>query len=155
MSDDKKDVAGVIAFPPLIYGAPLALAVAFDRLFNSKRLPVAARFLSLGFFVAGASTVASAFVALKRAGTYIDVNEETTAIVEDGPYAYTRNPICLGLTFGYIGVSLAARTALPLAILPGVLWVMNAGVIEREERYLERKFGKTYRAYRDRVPRWV
>jgi len=155
MKNDQKDVAGVIAFPPLIYGAPLLLALGLDRRIASRRLPIAARFLSLGFFVASASIAVPAFMAFKRAGTNVDVNAETTAIVEDGPYAYTRNPLYLGLTLGYIGISLAARATLPLAMLPAVLWVMNAGVIEREERYLERKFGKTYRTYRDRVPRWI
>jgi protein-S-isoprenylcysteine O-methyltransferase Ste14 len=36
-----------------------------------------------------------------------------------------------------------------------LLWVINVGVIAREERYLERKFGDAYRAYKVRVRRWV
>src|SRR5690242_20840031 len=46
----------------------------------------------------------------------------------------TRNPIYLGLTAGYVGVALAARSTFPLAVLPAVLWLMHAGVIVREER---------------------
>ncbi len=155
MSETEPDVAGVIAFPPLIYGVPLAITLVLDRLVASNRLPTAARFLSLGFFVAGASTVVSAFASLNKAGTKADPFAETTAIVENGPFAYTRNPLYLGLTLAYIGASLAARATLPLAALPAVLWLMNTGVIEREERYLDRKFGKTYRKYRSRVPRWI
>lgn len=148
------DTAGVIAFPPLIYGLPLAASLLADRLITKKRLPSASRFLSSGFFISAASLAVAGFAEFNKAGTPVDPFEETSALVESGPFAQTRNPLYLGLTLMYVGVALAARAALPLAVLPAVLWLMNAGVIEREERYLERKFGKTYVDYMDRVPRW-
>jgi protein-S-isoprenylcysteine O-methyltransferase Ste14 len=38
-------------------------------------------------------------------------------------------------------------------LLP-LLIALHYGVIQREERYLERKFGDTYRNYRLAVRRW-
>ena len=148
-------MAGVIAFPPLLYGLPLAATIATNYFVTPRRLPKALRFASMGFFIAAASLVAPAFIEMRKAGTSVDVAEETTAVVESGPFEFTRNPIYLGLTLTYIGVSLAARASFPLAALPLVLWMMNTGVIEREEHYLERKFGKAYRRYKNRVPRWL
>ena len=42
-----------------------------------------------------------------------------------------------------------------IVLLPLVLIVMVRGVIAREERYLERKFGAAYREYKARVRRWI
>jgi protein-S-isoprenylcysteine O-methyltransferase Ste14 len=36
-----------------------------------------------------------------------------------------------------------------------VLRLMRRGVIEREERYLERKFGDEYIEYKEGAPRWI
>ncbi len=153
--ENQPETAGVIAFPPLIYAIPLAASVVVDRLLFKRRMPAAAPVLSIGFFAAAAWLVAPGVAEFKKAGTAIDPFEETTALVESGPFAYTRNPLYLGLTMAYVGCALATRAALPLAVLPSVLWLMNVGVIEREERYLQRKFGNAYQQYRERVPRWV
>ncbi len=149
------ETAGVIAFPPLIYGAPLVAGIIADRLLFKRRMPPVARPLSIGFFAAALSLVAPAIREFKEAATPIDPFEETTTLLEAGPFAYTRNPLYLALTLAYAGTALASRAALPLAVLPSVIWLMNVGVIEREERYLERKFGDAYQQYRRRVPRWV
>lgn len=150
----KPDTAGVIALPPLIYGVPLLAGILADRILLKRSLPPVVGLLSAGFFIGAMSLGKSAVPEFKKAGTAIDPFEETTALVETGAYAHTRNPLYLGLTFGYTGVALAARSTLPLTLLPAVLWVMSTGVIEREERYLGRKFGDAYRAYMKRVPRW-
>jgi protein-S-isoprenylcysteine O-methyltransferase Ste14 len=39
--------------------------------------------------------------------------------------------------------------------LVSLLWVINVGVVAREDRNLERKFGDAYRAYKARVRRWL
>jgi protein-S-isoprenylcysteine O-methyltransferase Ste14 len=152
---EERDTAGVIAFPPLIYGVPLAATLVADRLLCKKRLPPAFQVLSLGFFAAAASVVVPSVTHFRKAGTAIDPYEPTTALIESGPFAHTRNPLYLGLTLTYIGIALAFRARLPLRALPLILAVMNSGVIRREERYLERKFGEKYGDYKQRVPRWL
>jgi protein-S-isoprenylcysteine O-methyltransferase Ste14 len=75
--------------------------------------------------------------------------------VTGGPYRFTRNPLYLSLTLIYGGIT-ALANALPAALLlPVVLQVMRRGVIEREERYLEGKFGDEYLNYKARVRRWI
>src|SRR5262249_44808441 len=79
----------------------------------------------------------------------------TTALVVDGIYGRTRNPLYLGGTLVYLGLSVAAGSLWSIVLMVPLLWVINVGVIAREERYLERKFGDVYRAYKRRVRRWV
>jgi protein-S-isoprenylcysteine O-methyltransferase Ste14 len=55
----------------------------------------------------------------------------------------------------YVGITLLVNTVWPLLLLPFVLAVVQRGVIEREERYLEQKFGDKYMSYKSRVRRWL
>ena len=51
----------------------------------------------------------------------------------------------------YVGIAFLADAPWALVPLPLVLLVINNGVIVREERYLERKFGSEYLDYKARA----
>jgi protein-S-isoprenylcysteine O-methyltransferase Ste14 len=85
----------------------------------------------------------------------VDPREATTAVVESGPFRYTRNPAYVAFTVAYLGISLLAGSRWPLLLLPVVLVVVDRGVIHREERYLDARFGSDYSGYRRRVRRWL
>jgi len=79
----------------------------------------------------------------------------TTALVTEGPFRYSRNPIYLALTLLYVGVALLINALwILLLVVPAVL-VLRYGVIAREEAYLTRKFGEAYRQYMAQVRRWL
>jgi len=59
------------------------------------------------------------------------------------------------MTMIYTGIASLANALWALLLLPVALFVMQRGVIEREERYLERKFGEEYLRYKAQVRRWV
>lgn len=90
-----------------------------------------------------------------RAKTPMMPYKATSAIIDSGPFAISRNPLYLAMTVGYVAVSLFFNTAWPLFVLPLVLVVMYRGVIAREELYLEQKFGERYVQYMTRVRRWI
>jgi protein-S-isoprenylcysteine O-methyltransferase Ste14 len=92
---------------------------------------------------------------MRRAGTPVDPREAPTALVQAGPFRYTRNPAYAGWTVLYLGVALLAGSRWALILLPVVLVSVDWGVIRREERYLEDRFGADYREYRRRVRRWL
>ena len=53
-----------------------------------------------------------------------------------------------------VGVSSRTNSLWSKLLLPVALLVTRYGVIEREERYLERVFGEEYLSYRARVRHW-
>jgi len=61
----------------------------------------------------------------------------------------------LGFTLMYVGISALSNALPPLVLLPVVQQLMRRGVIEREERYLENKFGEEYLQYKESVRRWL
>ena len=92
---------------------------------------------------------------MKRAGTNVRPDQPSLAIVTDGPFRFSRNPMYLATTGLYLGITLLVNTPWPLILLSPMLLVLHWGVVRREERYLEAKFGEPYRAYKSRVGRWV
>ncbi len=78
-----------------------------------------------------------------------------SVFVVRGPYRWTRNPMYLGMLALGIGAGLVTDS---LWWLPAtaIFWSwLDRWVVPREECYLERRFGDTYRDYRQRVPRWI
>ena len=55
----------------------------------------------------------------------------------------------------YLGVAVATGSWWPFLLLPLLLVTIQLGVVRREERYLEAKFGQEYRDYKARVSRWL
>jgi protein-S-isoprenylcysteine O-methyltransferase Ste14 len=152
------DVAGVIALPPLIFLGFLAAAAVLDAV---APFPVLAAH-AFPRYLAGAALAAVGFVMIvmgtrrfQAAGTNVPPNLPTTALVVDGIYRRTRNPLYLGATLVYLGLGVGAGSLWAIGLVVPLLWVINTGVIAREERYLERKFGDAYRAYKARARRWV
>jgi protein-S-isoprenylcysteine O-methyltransferase Ste14 len=155
MSSDR-DTAGVLAPPPLIYLAGLGLGLLLDAFLPEASLPAAVRWAPGVLLVVGGVSLMAAFVgALHRAQTNVDPFKPTTAIVTSGPYRFTRNPGYLGMALVFSGISLLAGAPWALLLLFPTMAVIDRGVIVREERYLEDKFGNEYLTYRTRVRRWL
>ena len=78
-----------------------------------------------------------------------------STLVASGPFLVSRNPMYLGILVIGIGAALVAGTWLMWAV-PLVLFVLDHFlIIPFEERSMERTFGATFGAYKNRVRRWV
>ena len=150
------DTAGVIAPPPLIYLGTLGIGFGLDAVIGTGSVPsTVALPVGTATIIAGAGLLASFRRAFQRARTPIDPYAPSQAIVTDGPFRLTRNPAYLGMALTYAGIAIVANAPWALAPLPVAIAVIDRGVIAREERYLERKFGTPYANYKRRVRRWI
>ena len=119
-------------------------------------------FLPSGIAPLGAVLIAAAaalFVMSVRefrgAGTPVPGDRPSTAVVDRGPYRFSRNPIYVAFSLLQLGIATSADSVWLLATLAGAVAVMALVVIPREERYMARKFGDRYLDYKRRVRRWV
>ena len=141
--------------PPFVYLVAIALGVGLQLLVPAPFFPQAFNaglgavlvVLAIALFVASVGK-------FRAAGTAVPANRPTTAIVRTGPYRFSRNPIYLAFSILQLGIAIWVNSLWLLATLVAAVALIHI-VIGREERYLERKFGGEYLAYKASVRRWL
>jgi protein-S-isoprenylcysteine O-methyltransferase Ste14 len=157
MEQNEADNAGVIAHPPFIYLVALAVGLALHFAMPVRFLPAGWVQVAIGLplIAIGFSLAASGSRTMRRAGTPLSPREPSTALAVDGPFRFTRNPLYLSLTLFYVGIAVSLNALLTVLLVAPLLAFVTVGVIKREERYMERKFGQEYLDYKARVRRWI
>ncbi len=151
-----RDNPGVIAPPPLIFLGFLLLGLVLDALWPLAILPDVTQYLlGIVLFGLGIGLSVTCIAHLRRLGTDFRTHKPASTLVTDGPYRVSRNPIYIALSLVHIGIAVAVDSPWMLAMLIPALAVVRIGVIAREERYLEARFGDDYRRYRASVRRWL
>jgi protein-S-isoprenylcysteine O-methyltransferase Ste14 len=154
------DHPGVIARPPRIAYLFLGIGAILGWLRPLPLLPTgspaALRFGVGGGLVAlGLVVMTLAVRAFRKAGTNVETPKPAITLVTDGICTRSRNPMYVALSLLFAGIGVLSDSGwLALLLVPYVA-MLRIGVIAREERYLERKFGALYRAYRAHVRQWL
>jgi protein-S-isoprenylcysteine O-methyltransferase Ste14 len=155
-SDKSDDTVQLVAIPPVVYVGAFGLGLLIHRLRPLTLFPrTAARVIGAVLFLVGYVTADSAILALWRARTDILTRRPTTTLIVTGPFRFTRHPIYVGMTLMYGGAAVLLNTLAPLLLLPALIMFVKRGAIDREEAYLERRFGEAYASYKGRVRRWI
>lgn len=142
--------------PPLIFGGHLISAFVLHWLVPLP-LKLAPSEKAIGFvlLLAGFSLGGLAVRQLVRAHTSPDPHQPTTALVTDGPYRLSRNPIYLGFLGIFLGFTVMFGTLWGLVLTPSLILAVTRAAIRPEEAYLEGKFSGRYSLYRSRVRQWI
>jgi len=158
MTNAALDRAKFIIFPPVIPYSALAIACILQWLVPlgvvenidlDWRIGVGATIV-----VAGLAVMAAGHRALVRHGTNVNPLRPTTALVTDGVFRRTRNPLYVGVSVALCGIALIFALDWMLILIVPACVILRFAVVRREELYLEQKFGDAYRRYRERVPRY-
>jgi protein-S-isoprenylcysteine O-methyltransferase Ste14 len=154
--DEAPDKANVIALPPLIVAVFVLVGFMADWLIQIPGLPLGpSRWLgAILVAIAGANGL-WAKSRMRSKGTPVNPLRPTTAMVTDGPFRFSRNPLYVSLSLLYLGIAILAGSVSLLILAIPLVIVLQKGVIEREERYLEHKFGDEYLRYKKSVRRWI
>ena len=148
--------------PEIIIDAPVLLAIAILFTFALQwfvPLPffpsLPSRVIGTILFLGGFSLGFPALAGMLRGNTSPNPHRPSTALVRDGTYRITRNPMYLGMIISYIGLFIFFQNPWFILFLPFLAWSFNTWVIIPEEEYLEEKFGKEYLDFKARVHRWI
>jgi protein-S-isoprenylcysteine O-methyltransferase Ste14 len=142
--------------PPLVYLSSIVLGLILHLVWPMSLLPrrfggalgLPVILLAIGLFVSAVRT-------FKAAGTPVPGNQTTTAIVQRGPYRFSRNPIYLAFSLLQLGIALWVNSRWLVITLLVAVALMSLVVIPKEERYLEARFTSEYLLYKASVRRWL
>lgn len=155
-STDNTDHPDIIAWPPVIFLTSVGVSGLLHWVIAIRVMKYSLS-LSLGVVLAviAISQALWAVRTMKAAGTNVRPDRPALAIVRGGPYRYTRNPMYLSLCLLQFALGFFLNDWIPVLFVIPLALVLHFGVILREERYLERKFGEEYLALKRQVRRWI
>jgi protein-S-isoprenylcysteine O-methyltransferase Ste14 len=141
--------------PPHYFLIALALMIAIRLLVVAPPLFGAWAWCGVVPLVAGLVIVMTAARQFAHAGTNIVPLTTSTALVVDGMFRWSRNPMYFGLTAMLVGTALLLDRALPWLVVVAFVATLRLHFIRYEERLMEVTFGADYVAYKQRVRRWL
>lgn len=91
----------------------------------------------------------------RQKDTTIKPFQESSYLVKEGIFNYSKNPIYLGMITVLIGLWILEGSLTPLFIIPVFTWLIQELFIKQEEKMLLDKFGESYQEYKATVRRWI
>jgi len=151
--------AGVVGRPILLFPAAVLAGLTLDGLLPVPipipQVDVAAWVVGGALILVGLALFVAGVKSFSRAETPLPTNQPARVLVTTGIYRWTRNPVYLGFFLAYAGIGVAALSPWILFLLFPLVVTIRYGVVGREETYLDRRFGETYRDYKTSVRRWL
>jgi protein-S-isoprenylcysteine O-methyltransferase Ste14 len=146
---------------PMVHPPVVALMFIVIAYFLGRFAPlpfaasVSLRYIGLAMTFVGFLLGIGALIEFKKAHTTLDPHGSARQLVTSGIYRFTRNPIYLGFLLMVIGLPLNSGLYWGIVLAPFYVFMLHRLIIQHEEAYLERKFGKAYTSYMSRVRRWL
>lgn len=141
----------VLAFPQVWLVIFAGLAFLAGRLAPMPTAPVP----GWALVAAGLALMALAAVTMLRAGATVDPTRPPTALVTQGVFRLSRNPIYLGDLLIVAGLCLLWQPLSVLVLVPAFLLVIDRLFIRQEEAWLRARDRAGFEAWAARTRRWL
>jgi len=145
----------ILAPSPLLTLGAFLLGVAVEQMVPSRLLPAIWNW-SLGGVLIGAGGLlfGGALWTMRQHDKHPSHADEPPALITDGPFRYSRNPIYVGHSLAHLGGSFLVDSLWPiLTLVPVCLYLRH--VVRQEEAHLRSRFGEKYEQYCRGVRRWL
>jgi protein-S-isoprenylcysteine O-methyltransferase Ste14 len=93
--------------------------------------------------------------AFHETATTVKPFEESSVLITDGIFRFSRNPMYLGFILMLTGIAFLLRSLFPFIIIPAFAMLITRTYITEEERMLENAFGPQWSAYKRNTRRWL
>jgi protein-S-isoprenylcysteine O-methyltransferase Ste14 len=149
-------VAKRIVYPPMWLVIGIVAIFALNEFLPGPRFTgTASQVLGGVLLVAGLALLILAGGLFKRAGTDMIPFRNVTALVTTGVYAWTRNPMYLGMALVLLGTAVTVGATTALVVPPVFMAIIELRYIRPEEAMLRQLFPDDFPAYCQRVRRWI
>lgn len=150
------DSPGVFVPPPFLFAVAVAAGVLVDgNALDWTHITHPSQLAGLAVALTGFALIGLSLGLFRRFRTRPEPWQPSSALVTSGLYRFSRNPMYLGMALVSGGIALYFESIIAGVLIAIVIAIMDRFVIAREERYLARRFGAEYDAYRLRVRRWL
>lgn len=150
------DSPRVFVPPPLMFAGTLVASLVAEGTLGEIRFEADwTEWLGIALMLLGSLLIGAALGLFQLMGTRAEPWKPASSLVTKGVYRISRNPMYVGMAAAYLGAALFVHSMLAALLLLPLATIIDRVVIAREERYLARRFGADYHAYRGQVRRWL
>ena len=111
--------------------------------------------VGLGLIGLGVLLAFNSIARFVRAKSVVGPFSESTTLITEGFYKYTRNPMYVGMNSFLLGLMLILKNPLNIFFLIIFFFVVRNMFVLKEEVQMEETFGEDYLTYKRKVSRWL
>ena len=109
----------------------------------------------LGLIALGLLLAFNSIARFVRAKTGVVPFSESTTLITEGFYKYTRNPMYVGMNSFLLGLLIILNNPINFIFLIIFFFIVRNLFVIKEELQMEQTFGEDYLSYKGRVRRWL
>lgn len=142
--------------PPTWLLIAIVIMLVFHFLFPVKLvIPRFWNLLGLIPMFLGVAINLSADKAFHQVKTTVKPFEESSALITNGVFQISRNPMYLGFVLILIGVAMLLRSLAPYLVIIAFIILIDRTYIRAEEHMLAEKFSAAWDGYKSKTRRWL